>query len=209
MNDGIQFLATIDSSFKKMKTVTFCSVALGVIVALGSAAFAFKFANEQKEQVYVLDEGSVLSAYRTDNGVQKDLEVINHATRFHELFFNMAPNITSINQNVDRALELADESAYNYYSDLKEQQYFSRLVQANATQQIIVDSVKVNVSSYPYAARTYASVFIIRESNITKYEFQSLCGLHETTRTQTNPHGLMIERFQVEKFDKIETRKRQ
>lgn len=208
MNDGIKFLADIESSFRRMKVVTLSAVVMCVAVSLGCVAFSYRFANAQKEQVYVLDEGSVLSAYRTDNGVQKDLEVINHCTRFHELFFNMAPNINTINQNVDRALELADESAYNYYSDLKEQQYFSRLVQANATQQIIVDSVKVNVNSYPYAARTYASVFIIRETNITKYQFQSLCGLHETTRTQTNPHGLMIEKFQVEIFDKLETRKR-
>ena len=208
MNDGIKFLSDISSSFKKMKFVSITAAAICILVSLGSVAFSFHYANAQKEQVYVLDEGSVLAAYRSDNSVQKDLEVINHCTRFHELFFNMAPNINTINQNVDRALELADESAYNYYSDLREQQYFSRLIQANATQQIVVDSVKVNVDSYPYAARTYASVYILRESNITKYEFRSLCGLHETNRTQTNPHGLMIERFQVEKFNKLETRKR-
>lgn len=208
MNDGIKFIADIESGFKKMKVVTVCAAVICILVALGSVAFSFAYAEKQKEQVYVLDEGSVLSAFRSDNNAQRDLEVIDHMTRFHELFFNMAPNITTINQNIDRALELADESAYNYYSDLKEQQYFSRLIQANATQQIIVDSVHVNVTSYPYAARTFASVYLVRESNITKYRFQSICALTEATRTQKNVHGLMIEKYNVEKYEKIETRNR-
>lgn len=208
MNDGIRILSDYQSWSRFSRRLIITGVIAIAAALTGVFAIYMRDVRRNAERIYILDEGSVLSAARAENGVQKDLEVISHSTRFHELFFNMAPNINTINQNVDRALELADASAYDYYSDLKEQQYFTRLIQANATQQMVVDSVRVDVTSYPYRARTYASVFLIRESTITRYDFVSQCSLKDVTRTMSNPHGLMIEKFHVEKYDILETRAR-
>ena len=69
-------------------------------------------------------------------------------------------------------------------------------------------SVKVDMQTYPYGAVTYGKLFLLRESNITSYEFESSCRLVEVERSPSNPHGMMIEKFLVTKSDNLGTRKR-
>lgn len=208
MNDIIRFQKSVEASFRRTKFLTGMTIALCSIVAVVSVLASYSFAREQKAQIYVLDKGQSFLALQSDGMVTKDLEIIDHVTRFHELFFNMAPNANAIIQNVNRALVLSDRSVYDYYSDLSEQGFYARLVQANITQQMVVDSVKVDISTYPYTARCYAHQYMIRESNITTYDFESTCQLMETQRSQDNPHGLMIEKFVVVRNESMGTKKR-
>ena len=207
-NDSIRFLDDIQSSFKKMKVLTVTTVvscaAICCVVALG----AFWFALQQRDQIYVLDQGAVLSAFRADNQAQRDLEVENHVTRFHELFYNVAPNPNAINENTEKAFNLADASARTYFNDLSEAKFYSHLIQVNATQQISVDSIHVNMSVVPYRVRTFATRYIIRETNMTKYEMETTCEVIESVRSSKNPHGLIITKFNVEKDQPVKTIKR-
>lgn len=208
MNDIIRFQKSIETSFRRTKFLTGMTIALCSLVAVVSVFASYSFAREQKAQIYVLDKGQSFLALQSDGMATKDLEIMDHVTRFHELFFNMAPNANAIIQNVNRALVLSDKSVYDYYSDLSEQGFYARLVQANITQQMVVDSVRVDISTYPYTARCYAHQYMIRESNITTYEFESTCQLMETSRSKDNPHGLMIEKFVVARNESLGTKKR-
>lgn len=208
MNDIIRYQKSIEASFRRTKFLTGMTILLCSIVAVVSVFASYSFAREQKEQIYVLDKGQSFLALQSDGMATKDLEIIDHVTRFHELFFNMAPNANAIIQNVNRALVLSDKSVYDYYSDLSEQGFYTRLVQANITQQMVVDSVTVDINTYPYTARCYAHQYMIRESNITTYEFESTCQLMEISRSKDNPHGLMIEKFVVARNESLGTKKR-
>jgi len=207
-NDAIKFLADIQSTQKGLKATTFAALGVSAVVCVLAVAMSIFFLRKTSGEVYVLDQGAAMEASRMKNDVQKDLEVINHITRFHELFFNIAPNVTTINQNVSRALELADESAYKYFNDLKEERYYSQLININATQQIVVDSVLVDVLNYPYRAATFASLYVLRESTITMYSFRTQCELTNVQRSAKNPNGLMIHKFFATKPEVIETRDR-
>ena len=207
-NDAIKFLNDMRSTQKGLRGVAFVSLGVAALISIAAIFIAFRYVEQSKSEIFVLDQGAALEAQRAKNGEQKDLEVIDHVTRFHELFFNIAPNISAINQNISRAMELADESAYKYFNDLKEQRYFATLVNINATQQIVVDSVLVAVDRYPYRSRTFASLYVMRESNITLYSLQTDCELIEVARTRKNPHGLMIRKFYATKPEFIETRNR-
>ena len=208
MNDIIRFQKSIEASFRRTKFLTCMTILLCSLVAVVSVFASYSFAREQKAQIYVLDKGQSFLALQSDGMATKDLEIIDHVTRFHELFFNMAPNANAIIQNVNRALVLSDKSVYDYYSDLSEQGFYTRLVQANITQQMVVDSVTVDINTYPYTARCYAHQYMIRESNITTYEFESTCQLMEISRSKDNPHGLMIEKFVVARNESLGTKKR-
>lgn len=207
-NSAIRFLDNVAANMKKARLVTLMGVILCGVAICGAFAFAYMFTLSQKEQIYVLDQGAVLSAFKADNGVQKDLEVIDHMTRFHELFFNLSPNLEMINTNTSRALELADKSAYNFKRDLEEKQYYQNLIGINAIQQIRVDSVKFDIQNYPYRARTYASLFIMRESNISQYSYRTYCELVDVERSLNNPHGLLIQKFREESNELVGTRRR-
>ena len=208
-NDAIRFTADIQSSFKRMKVITVSAVIFFALSVVGVVALSFKYSAEQKgDRIYVLDEGSVLAAKRADNAAQKDLEVKDHLRRFHELFFNVSPNTETINRNISDALNLTDDSAYNYFSDLKAHQFYTRLIQNGAVQNAYVDSVKMDIMSYPYLAKVYMSRYYIRESSVTKYAMVTSCQLVEVPRSELNPHGLQIQKFNVDSETEIGTRRR-
>ena len=209
MENVVKYFNTIEGSFRRMKVITISSLAVAAFVALGSLVYSFAFVAKHSDNIYLLDSnGGAVSATVSGAGVDRQLEAEDHVLRFHELMFNLSPSTDAIKRNIDRALVMSDRSAFDYYNDLQERGYYSRLVSANITQQMSIDSVKVNMSSYPYDVRTYAKLYVIRESNITMYEFESTGRLVEIGRSKNNPHGLMLERFNVVRNDQVETRRR-
>ena len=208
MDKIIKYFDTIETSFRKLKFITVASIASGVVIALGAVYISGQQMLSNNDNIYVIDRGSAVMAARSGQDAYRDLEVKDHIERFHELMFNLSPNSESIKRNLDRALTMSDKSAYDYWSDLSERGFYSRIVSANISQEIVIDSVKIDMSSYPYQAKTYAKVFMLRESNITAYDFESNCRLVDVERSQSNPHGLMIEKFRVSKNENMGTRQR-
>lgn len=209
MDNLIEYFGTIEQAFKKTKLLTISTLACAAVIAIGSLVFAFMYASSKTDLIYVTDAmGQTVSARADDAGFWRGIECKDHVMRFHEYMFNLSPSSDAIERNVERALVLADKSAYDYYQDMAERDYYTRLVNANIIQQIIIDSVHVNMNIYPHDVHTYATIYLTRESNITSYAFESTARIVEMGRSENNPHGLMLERFNVIRNDKIETRKR-
>lgn len=208
MDNLIKYFDNIDSSFRRMKFLTVAALVCAGAVCIGSVAVAAWSSERARESIYVIEKGSAVMARRTPEDANRDMEAADHVTRFHELMFNLSPSSESIKRNVDRALTMSDRSAYDYWMDLSERGFYQRLVSANISQEIVVDSVRVDMQSYPYGAVTYGRLFLLRESNITSYQFESTCRLVEVERSLSNPHGMMIEKFLVTRNDNLGTRKR-
>lgn len=136
-------------------------------------------------------------ALSQDASRNRPVEAREHVRRFHELFFTMAPDRAAIESNVNRALYLSDKSAYAYYKDWSEKGYYNRIIAANLTQTVEIDSMQCNFDHYPYHIVTYARQIIIRESNITERSLITECDLRNATRSDHNPGGFLLERFQI------------
>jgi len=80
---------------------------------------------------------------------------------------------------------------------MQEKGYFNRIVSGNIQQVIQVDSVACNFSGYPYTAVTYARQRIIRSSNVTERSLVTRCNLINSVRSDNNPHGFTIEKFEI------------
>ena len=65
------------------------------------------------------------------------------------------------------------------------------------SQRIGIDSVKCDFNSYPYEAVTYASLSIIREKSVTERSLVTRGRLLNSTRSDNNPHGFILEAFRV------------
>lgn len=208
MENLIKQFNNIETSFKRMKFLTTLCIAAAAVISIGSVMVAGRILQEGESQIFVLDKGSAIMAARTDEDQYRDLEAKDHILRFHELMFNISPSSESIKRNLDKALVMSDKSAYDYYMDLSERGFYQRMVSANISQEIVVDSIKVDMANYPYDTKTYGKLFLLRESNITAYSFESECRMVEVERSPSNPHGLMIEKFIVTKNENLGTRKR-
>ena len=114
-----------------------------------------------------------------------------------ELFFSLSPDKSAIEENIRRALFLADRSAYTRYRDLAEQGYYNRIISAGINQRVEIDSMACNFNVYPYEVMTYARQLIIREKSITERSLVTKGRLLNSNRSDNNPHGFILEAFQV------------
>ena len=209
MENLIEHCESVTASFRRMKSVTIACITASVAVAALALYFCMASIARGQERIYILDKGTALSATLENGDAHRDLETEDHVRRFHELMFNITPNSESIQRNLDRALVMSDRSAYDYWMDMSERGFYQRMVSANITQEIVIDSVKVDLSEYPYPVHTWANLYILRESNITSYAFESSCRLVDVGRSPSNPHGLMVEKFTVNRHEKTGTRRRE
>lgn len=191
-------LRNIESSFRHIR---FFALGFAVLCAAitGFAVWkSYTFAEKQREKVYVLDQGkSLMVALSQDATRNRPVEAREHVRRFHELFFTLAPDKFAIESNMKRAFALADKSAFDYYRDLSEKGYYNRIISGNVQQRIEVDSIKCNFETHPYVVQTFAKQFIIRSSNVTIRNLVSTCLLLNSVRSDQNPQGFTIEKFQV------------
>lgn len=208
MENIVKYFGGIDQELRLRRLLVIATLCFCVAVTLGVVFLSFRFVRESRDTVYVIDKGSTVMASIADGDAQRDLEVEDHVRRFHELMFNLAPSSESQKRNLEQALHMADRSAYDWWQDQSEAGYFNRLVSANISQEIQIDSVQFSMQSYPYPARLYGKVYLTRESNITAYDFVSECRLSDVPRSRSNPHGLMIEKFTIKRYESLGTRKR-
>ena len=208
MDKLIKHFNDIEQSFKVMKYITTLALGTAAVVILGAMLLYTDRTQSLTDTIYVVDRGSAVMASRTPEDGYRDIEADDHVLRFHELMLNVTPNAESIKRNLDRALILSDKSAYDYYMDLSEKGFYQRMISANITQEFVADSVKVNMESYPYKVRTYGKLYLMRESKINLYEFESEGQLVEVERSPSNPHGLMLEKFHVTRNENIGSRRR-
>lgn len=191
-------LKNIESSFKQIRFfgIVFVCLCAGIV---GYALWnSYSFAEAQRQKIYVLDGGkSLMLALSQDLSQNRPVEAREHVKRFHELFFTLSPDKNAIESNIKRALFLVDKSAFGYYKDLTEKGYYNRIIRGNINQVIQVDSVVCNFDGYPYKVATYAKQMIIRESNVTERSLVTRCNLINSVRSDNNPHGFIMEAFEI------------
>lgn len=191
-------LKNIETSFRQIRMIVFVFVLLCAGITGYSVWSSYSFAEAQRQKIYVLDEGkSLMLALSQDLAQNRPVEAREHVKRFHELFFTLSPDRNAIESNINRALFLVDKSAFRYYQDMQEKGYYNRIVAGNIHQMIRVDSVACNFDTYPYRTTVYATQRIIRASNVTERSLVTRCDLRNSVRSDNNPHGFMMERFEI------------
>ena len=191
-------LKNIETSFRQIRLFGIVFICLCAGITSYSVWSSFAFAEKQREKIYVLDGGkSLILALSQDLSQNRPVEAKEHIRRFHELFFTLSPDKSAIESNIKRALLLADKSAFNHYTDFAEKGYYNRVISGNINQRVMIDSVSCDFDSYPYRAVTYARQLIIRESNVTERSLVTRCRLLNSVRSDNNPHGFILEAFEI------------
>ena len=191
-------LTNIEIAFRHLRLFGVAYLGVCTLLVGFSVWKAYSFAESQRQKIYVLDEGkSLMLALSQDLEQNRPVEAREHVRRFHELFYSLAPDKDAIESNIQRAMFLSDRSAYTHYVDLAEQGYYNRVISGNVSQRIKVDSVRCDFNAYPYGVTTYARLFIIREKSVTERSLVTQGRLLNSTRSDNNPHGFILEAFRV------------
>ena len=175
-------LKNIESSFRQIRLFGIIFLCLCTAIVGYTLWSSYRFAERQREKIYVLDGGkSLMLALSQDLSQNRPAEAREHVRRFHELFFTLSPDKSAIEHNVRRALLLADKSAYDCYADFAEKGYYNRII---------------------------AGGIIIRQSNATRRSLKTECRLLNAARSDDNPNGFTIEGFNILENKDLQTVKR-
>lgn len=203
-NSAITYLEDIQSSFKAKNTALIVMGTVCVLVCAIIGVMSYMAIVDARKNVFFIDRGAALMAARADNKEQFDLEIKDQVRKFHEYFYNLAPNNEMINQNITRALNLfGDNSADEFFRNQKETKYYSKLIDLGAIQQIKVDSIRLDLTRYPYHVDVISTLAFLRQSTIAYYRLRTSCDATEEERTPNNPHGIILWNFYAAKTEQI------
>jgi conjugative transposon TraK protein len=190
-------LRNIETAFQQNKKIVALVILTSAIVSVAAIYFAFAAYQKASAHIYVLANGKVLEALAADRKDNIPVEARDHIKMFHHYFFTLDPDEKVIQGNISKALYLADESARNQYNDLKEKSYYNNLISGNISQTLTVDSVQLSMDTYPYAFKCFATEKLIRATSTINKLLVTQGYLRNVSRSDNNPHGFLIERWET------------
>lgn len=188
-------MKNIDTAFRYVRGFTMLTIVGCIVICCYTLYKSFTTVTLMQNKVYILANGKALEAYSSDRKDNVPVEAKDHVKTFHSYFFTLDPDDKVIKVNITKALYLADDSAKRIYDDLKENGYYSGIISGNISQTITIDSIQIDVNEYPYRFKCFAKQKIIRSTSIVNRSLLTEGNLRNVSRSDNNPHGFLIERF--------------
>ena len=187
----------IDTAFRQVRQFSLAFLLACALITSLIVVKCFQIARRADQRIFVLANGKILDAYAADRRDNLPVEARDHVKMFHFYFFTLDPDEKVIQQNVTRALYLADRSAKQQYDNLKENGYYANVISGNISQAIEADSIWIDVNQYPYYFRYQGQEKIIRPSSIVTRRLITEGYLRNVTRSDHNPHGFLLEKWRT------------
>ena len=198
----------IEGAFQHIRLFTLTMIIGSLVMSGVIAVWSIRMVQRSQSKIYVLSSGKILEALASDRKENIPVEARDHIRVFHQLFFTLAPDEKQILTGLTRALYLADGSAKRVYDNLKENGYYAGIISGNISQEVNIDSIQLDMQAYPYYFRCHGTQTIIRPTSRTTRDLLTEGWLRNTSRSDNNPHGLLIERLSIldNRDLKVETR---
>lgn len=187
----------IDTAFRHVRGFSMLLVFCSVMLSCYSIYKSYEFGEMAQNKIYIMANGKAIEAFASDRKENIPVEAKDHVKSFHQFFYTLDPDDKVIQTNITKALYLADGSAKREYDNLKENGYYSNIIAANISQTIKVDSVQINLSSNPYSFRCFATQSLTRATSIVTRSLVTEGQLRSVSRSDNNPHGFLIERWET------------
>ena len=185
----------LDTAFRQVRAFTMVIILASFISSGFVALKSYQIVSAAESRIYILANGKALEAFAGSRIENIPVEARDHVETFHQSFFTLDPDEKVIRTNITKALYLADGSAQRVYESLKENNYYTGIIAGNVSQQIMVDSVNIKTDAYPYYFLCFATQRITRPSSITSRSLVTEGYLRNVSRSDNNPHGFLIERW--------------
>jgi conjugative transposon TraK protein len=190
-------LKNIDTAFKHIRLFSFVLIIANILLCAYVVYACLSTMQQDRKQVYVLTNGKLLKATGINRKDNIRVELKDHIKTFHHDFFTLDPDDAVIQQNISRALYLADGSARQQYDNLKESGYYAGIISGNISQRIQTDSIVLGMDNLPYTFRYYGKLKIVRPTTEVIRSILTEGRLRETSRSDHNPHGFLVERWKI------------
>lgn len=203
-----QQLRNIDTAFKHIRLFSLVLI-LGCVSAICFTIYkSFQLISQSQERIYILSNGKALEAWSAERKDNIPVEARDHVRMFHHYFFTLDPDDKVIQANITKALYFADASAKKQYDNMKENRYYSNVISGNISQEINIDSIRIDINQYPFYFRCFARQRLIRTTSIVTRSLVTEGYLRNVSRSDNNPHGFLIEKWNTLENRDIKTENR-
>lgn len=185
----------IDTAFRHIRTFTIAVITGSIVVCCFALYKSYEMVSTIQGKIYILANGKALEAVAEERKDNIPVEARDHIKTFHRLFFTLSPDDKAIRDYVGRSLYLADASAKKEYDNLSEKGFYTNVISGNVSQEITVDSIKLDINQYPFFFRCYATQHITRTTSTVLRSLITEGYLRNINRSDNNPHGFLIERW--------------
>ncbi len=190
-------LTHLETAFSLFRNWGLIVVLASMVTCMATVYFGFNEVNKARESIYVLQNEHIIQAALGSRKQILEVEARDHVRNFHHHFFTLAPDEEAIKITVNKAFYLADQSAKEAYDNLREKGYFSQLIAANISQSISEDSIRVIMDGKNIAFEFHGIQKLTRSSSVTERQLITKGRLREVSRSNNNPHGFLIERWET------------
>ncbi len=191
-------IQNIENKIKIVLIVAVLSIVASVIISISAVAYATNTSNkalhaltQEKEQLYILDNGIPLLVNLSDSERNSSIQAEALINTYHKLFFTLPPDDNYINQNISQAMYLIDSTGVLEHTNLKERGYYNRILSSNAVLSIKTDSIhiepKTNRFTYYGTQRIDRHSKAVLRSIVTSGYIE-----YNYPLTQNNPFGCLI-----------------
>mgnify|MGYP003625535550 CR=1 FL=1 len=183
-------IKNIENKIKLSMFTNILSFVAAVIIALGAMYLSYQNSKQERDKIYVLDNGVPILLQRTEVEENRIVEYKSHVNLFHHLFFTVPPDNDFIKHNIEKSMYLIDDSGLKEYNNLRERGFYNQVMSSSAVLSIITDSVKVDPISMNF--EYYGKQRIDRKSSLIYRTLHTTGNLKEMLRSENNPHGVLI-----------------
>jgi conjugative transposon TraK protein len=190
-------LFNLDKAKRQAKWITLIAVISLAFIAISSMIFSYRNVSEFSKRIYVINKSEQFEALTSSVQANRLVEAQYHVMKLHDLFFSVSPDPKVLQNSIQRAYFLGDESIKKLHDDLQERGFYTSIIQGNINQSIHIDSVKIDMATYPYTCETKFTITQTRATGTDIKEAFSTCNLEDTPRTLNSPNGFLIRKFRV------------
>lgn len=199
----------IDTAFQFVRSFAILFLIGTVIICLFTVYRTTATLQKGQQKIYVLYNGKLMDAQAIQRTDSLKVEIRDHVKMFHYYFYSLQPDDAVNKRHLTAALYLADNSARQEYNNLMENGYYSNIISANVSQEVLdYDSVQVDINRIPYFFRYYGKIRIIRATSILTRSLVSEGYIRLTDISDYNPHGFLIERWKIDDNKDLSLEKR-
>jgi conjugative transposon TraK protein len=200
-------IQTIEQKIRLALSIAVLSFVTSIIIALSAFHHARTLVQEERRQIYLLDNNIPLVARRTNLLDNREAEYRSHINTFHDFFFSLPPDNDYIERQMARAMYLVDASGVAQYNTLKEKGYYTNLISSSSIVTCTPDSLVLDMNTRHWVF--YGKQKIERPSMVTIRSLVTEGYLQDIPRTANNSHGVLITHWKtIENRDILSTEKK-
>jgi conjugative transposon TraK protein len=189
----------IDTAFQFIRLFSIVFLIANVVICLYTVRRSTSIMQKGQEKIYVLYNSKLLDAVSIERKDSLAVEIRDHVKMFHYYFYTLQPDEEVNHRHIASAMYLADSSAYSEYKNLEESGYYSKVISANISQEVLdYDSISVDISRIPYHFIYYGKIRLSRATSILTRSIVTEGYIRNSGISDKNPHGFLIEHWKVD-----------